>query len=128
MIADAIEQAKRMQRKILEDSYDGICFIYEYAKEKDINSAFTESKEVLVYEKVPCHLSFQKVSAAQAAGGTEEIEQVIKLFLAPELDIRAGSKIVVIQNKKTTVYQRSGVAAVYSSHQEVILELWKRRA
>lgn len=128
MIADAIEQAKRMQRKILEDTYDGICFVYEYAKCKDSKSSFTKSKEVPVYEQVPCHLSFQKVSAAQVTEGATEVTQVIKLFLAPELRLPAGSKIVVIQNGITTAYKQSGIPAIYSSHQEVILELFERWA
>ena len=45
-----------------------------------------------------------------------------------ELDIPAGSKIVVTQEGRTNEYQKSGEPAVYSFHQEVMLVPFERYA
>ena len=50
--------------------------------------------------------------------------QSVKLFLAPEREIPAGSKITVEGRGMTRVYARSGQPAVYGSHQEIALALW----
>lgn len=124
MIADAIRQAQQMHRKALEQTYDGLCNIYEYQKQKDEKTKLTKSGEIKTSEDVPCRLSFTNVAAAQNRDGISTISQTIKLFLAPEIKIKAGSKLVVTQNGVTTAYKQSGVPAVYASHQEILLELF----
>ena len=52
----------------------------------------------------------------------------MKLFLAPEWQVPAGSKITVTGRGGERVYCRSGEAAVYGSHQEIPLALWKELA
>ena len=54
--------------------------------------------------------------------------QTIKLFIAPEIDIKPGSKIDVTHLGVTTSYKRSGNPAVYHTHQEIMLELWENYA
>lgn len=54
--------------------------------------------------------------------------QAVKLFIAPEIAVPEGSRIDVTQNGITTSYRQSGTPAVYSSHQEITLELYKRYA
>jgi hypothetical protein len=53
---------------------------------------------------------------------------VTKLFLAPEIVVKPGSKLKVTQAGRTECYVRSGEPAVYGSHQEIVLELWKEKA
>lgn len=85
----------------------------------------TSQKEVLVKKDIPCRLSFSSASATLESGSAAGVVQTVKLFLAPEVVLRPGSKIEVVQNDRTECYSQSGKPAVYSSHQEVVLELWK---
>ncbi|HBG1494195.1 TPA: hypothetical protein KPH48_002465, partial [Clostridioides difficile] len=48
----------------------------------------------------------------------------IKLFISPDIEIKAGSKLII--NDKE--YVRSGESAIYPNHQEIILELFKDKA
>ena len=56
------------------------------------------------------------------------VAQTIKLFLEPEPVVPPGSRIEVTQQGRTESYAQSGKAAVYSSHQEILLEIWKEYA
>ena len=76
----------------------------------------------------PCRLSFSGLQAAGRASPRSEAPQSVKLFLAPEWQVPAGSKITVTGRGGERVYCRSGEAAVYGSHQEIPLALWKELA
>lgn len=122
---DAMKQARAMHRKAVENNYEGTCRIYERQSFKDPVTKVTAFREIQVQENLPCRLSF---SGAPSATGTEtvtNVSQTIKLFLNPDTAVRPGSKIEVAQLGRTEVYGQSGKAAVYSSHQEIVLELWK---
>ena len=54
-----------------------------------------------------------------------QLVQTIKIFLAPEIRVQAGSKLTVTQNGVTTEYKSSGEPALYQTHQEIMLELFK---
>ena len=125
MIADAIRQAQKRHRALIEATYDGTCNIYEKQPYKDPDTMVTSQKEVLVKKDIPCRLSFSSASATLESGSAAGVVQTVKLFLAPEVVLRPGSKIEVVQNDRTECYSQSGKPAVYSSHQEVVLELWK---
>jgi hypothetical protein len=79
---------------------------------------------VVVIENQPCRLSFSSNPSA-TDGDIAEINQTVKLFFAPEIKVKEGSKIIVTQNGVTTEYKQSGTPAVYSCHQEIFLELFK---
>lgn len=128
MIADAIRQARRIHRAVMEQTYDGTCTVYEVRRVRNPDTKAMEETEEEVFSNVPCHLSFSGSSAAGKSDPAAPVSQTIKLFLAPEHEIRPGSKLVVAQNGRTECYSRSGVPAVYDSHQEITLELWKERA
>ena len=49
----------------------------------------------------------------------------MKLFISPDVLIKAGSKIIVTQHGRTTEYSNSGVPAVYPTHQEIMLTLFE---
>ena len=53
------------------------------------------------------------------------ISQSTKLFISPEIVINGGSKIIVEQDGRKAEYSASGEPAVYSTHQEITLELFK---
>lgn len=111
--------------KQLERLYTGRCTIMEYVVEADPKTHITgHPKEQVVYENIPCRLSRKSFPAAVQGDGNGITEQ-IKLFLSPEIEVKAGSKITVTQNGMTRDYKNSGVSAVYSSHQEVELELFR---
>ncbi|NYV67273.1 hypothetical protein HYI36_18540 [Bacillus sp. Gen3] len=112
-------------RKAIESQYKGICTITEYQSYKDPVTKRTSHREVDVLINQPCKLSFKTISSTGENDHVGTVEQVVKLFIAPEISIKAGSKITVTQNGKTNEYSQSGVPAFYTHHQEIILELFK---
>lgn len=125
---EAIVQAQRMHKKVLEQTYDGKCTITNMESVKDEETKITSKKPVVVCENQPCKLSVQSSPAAGNEGTAAKVVQSIKLFLSPDLEIKAGSRIVVTQNGITAEYKRSGVPTVYASHQEIELEIAKEWA
>lgn len=112
-------------RKAIESLYKGTCTVKARESYKDPITKITTQKEVTKFENQPCKLSFEKQTTASSTGGPALISQTSKLFIAPELDIPPGSKIIVTQNGKSTEYTRSGEPALYSNHQEIILDLFR---
>lgn len=113
-------------RKIIESTYCDTCTVTEWQKEKI--KGVVSSKEVIVFKEQPCKLSFGSLNAADGTESVTETKQCIKLFLAPELEIKAGSKINVEHCGNTYEYMRSGIPAVYDTHQEIVLDTFKERA
>ncbi|HBF4975789.1 TPA: hypothetical protein KOP14_003650, partial [Clostridioides difficile] len=74
-------------------------------------------------ENQPCKLSCKNIVSA-TEGKVAKLEQTIKLFISPDIEIKAGSKLII--NDKE--YVRSGESAIYPNHQEIILELFKDKA
>jgi hypothetical protein len=112
-------------RKAIESQYTGKCTVYEYQSVTDPVTKITESGEVPVLVDQPCRLSFKTITATSPNDGAATVTQIVKLFIAPEIRINPGSKIAVTQNGVTSDYQSSGQPAVYTNHQEIILELFK---
>lgn len=127
MIADAIRQAQQMHRKIIEETYVGSCTVREKRKVSKKNGA-TGFEEVVTLEEQPCRIIFKSGAAAGKAEPAAPVVQEIRLLIAPEVQIPAGSKITVTQNGETQDYSRSGIPAVYASHQEIQLALFERYA
>ena len=111
-------------RRAKELMYIGLCTVIEYRKVKKENKS-TGFEEVTVLENIPCKLSFKNIYSNIETDKASVINQSISLILAPEVKINPGSKIIVTQNKIITIYKNSGESAVYSTHQEIILELFK---
>ncbi len=123
-----LERAGSAARKALEAAYEGECTIIERRDVKDEATKLSRQEEVTVLEGQPCKLSFEKLAAAARTETASTVSQGVKLFLAPEIRVNSGSRIVVTQNGVTGEYCASGVSAVYSTHQEIILELSERWA
>lgn len=114
-------------RAALGTLYTGKCDVIEH--QKYLDGSITRYKEVTVLTDQPCKLSFGSIPAADNAdGGGAALTQVTKLFLPPGVCIKPGSKIIVTQNGQTTAYCQSGQPAVYESHTEITLQLFKRWA
>ncbi len=120
-----LEQARAAHRNAVEMLYEGVCTVYEKQGVTDQGTKITRQQEMPIYESIACRLSFSKVMPVEKKAEGYQKAQVVKLFLAPEINIRPGSKIVVTQNKVTEVYRMSSVAAIYGTHQEIVLDVWE---
>jgi len=117
--------AVESRRKAIESLYDGECTITEYQKVKNSTTKMTKFEEVVVLERQPCRVSYERFNTVFVKDDANSVSQSTKLFIAPEVRIKPGSKITVTQNNVTTEYQKTGEPAVYSTHQEIELELFK---
>lgn len=109
-------------RAAIEREYCGVCDIRSVTRA--VNSdGITECLEQLVIENQPCRLSFERIMSAECTDTAANICQSAKLFIAPEIAVPNGSLVTIRQNGVTRVYKRSGMAAVYPTHQEIMLEL-----
>jgi len=112
-------------RTAIESIYIGTCTITEYKATKDLVTKITKhsTNDVLVGQ--PCRLSFKNIASTNSTNTAATVTQITKLFIAPEIIIKPGSKITVFQNGVTCEYKNSGKPAMYDSHQELILELFQ---
>lgn len=110
-------------RKALEKGYIGTFTVTEHQKIKKPNHT-TGFSDVDVLVDQPCRLSFSS-SPSSKDGDVSEVNQTVKLFFSPEIMVKEGSKITVTQNGVTTAYKQSGTPAVYDTHIEINLELFK---
>lgn len=122
------EKYIKAYRKTIERLYIDICSIYEYQKAKDPKTKITESKLVKVFENIPCRISFKNVATAQQTDSSATISQITTLFISPEIVIKENSKIDIIRNDRVLEYKNSGTPAIYSTHQEISLNLYKENA
>jgi len=121
----AMENARKAAKRAQESTYEGVCTIIEYHSVKDEKTKLSEEKEVTIIENQPCKLSFEKLNIAANTETATVVSQGIKLFLAPEIQVNSGSKIIVTQNGITEEYGCSRKPAIYPTHQEVTLELFR---
>ena len=91
----------------------------------DENTGRVVVGEVDTYTDEPCRISFDTVNATQPENNAANIVQSITLFIDRVVVIPEGSKITVTQTGVTAVYEKSGKPAVYSTHQEIPLEIFK---
>lgn len=110
--------------KAVESLYDGRCTITEYQKVKKENKS-TQFEEVVVLENQPCRMSHKNANPTNNTGTASAVTQTITVYLSPDIDVKPGSKMTITQNGVATVYKSSGKPSVYSSHQEVPLELFE---
>lgn len=112
-------------RKAIESQYIGKCDIIELESKTNPITKLEEQTEVAVYKDMPCRKSYKKISSTSDSEVNANVQQIIELFIAPEINIKPGSKIVVTQNGERNIYTRSGEPAIYETHQQIILDLWK---
>lgn len=112
-------------RKAIESQYDGECSIIEYKEKLKENSNITDFVEETVKQNQACRISFEEVYVNTETDEESKVITKIKLFIAPEINILPGSKIVVTQRGRTTEYKNSGEPAIYKTHQEIMLVKFK---
>lgn len=114
--------------KILERLYDGICNIYEYRSFKNEKTKATKNDLILIYKNIPCRASYynnsSNIVSSKESIFNNTIKQNVKLFLNNKITIKAGSVIIITQNGKTTKYKNSGEPIIYSSHQELMMDIF----
>ena len=109
----------------MELLYEDTCTVIEYQSIKDSITKQTKKQEVTVLTNQPCKLSFSAARTTDDRDNAASVSQVVKLFLSPDVVIKAGSKIVVTRRKKEYVYKSSGEPNTLFTHQEIALELFK---
>ncbi len=112
------------RRKAVESLYLGRCNVYEFKDVKNPITKVTEKVEVLLLDDVKCKLSFERIAVSAQGEIPATVAQATKLFVAPELVLPSGCKVVVAQNGVTNTYQLSGFPAVFMDHQEIMLEVF----
>ena len=112
-----------MVRAALESLYKGRCDIISQQEVFDPVTKQTSFESVTVVANQPCRLSFKTITAVKQDTGAARLTQIIKVFISPDIEVKAGSRLVITQNGKTAEYKASGEPALYGNHQEIILEL-----
>ena len=123
-----MKAAQKAARKAIEATYFGTLTVTEHQTVKDEKTKLTKSVDVVVLQDEPCRLSFEKMQTAVQSESAATIVQGAKIFVSPDISIKAGPKLTVTQDNVTTDYTRSGESAIYPTHQEIMLELFKEYA
>ena len=118
-----LEQLKKA-RPYLEKLYIDTATIIEYQDVEDPVTHITDKQEVVVYENVPCKLSHH-VPLTTGEGSAASLNLSSYAFFSPDLDIKAGSKIIITRNGKSFAYANSGEAAMGINHQKIMLKVWE---
>jgi len=113
-----------MVRQAIEMTYTGKCTITEHQKVLKPNKS-TGFQDAVVLVDQPCKLSFSKITNTSQSETAAMVVQTAKVLIAPEIQIKPGSKLTITQNGITTEYKNSGEPAPFNTHQEIVLELFK---
>lgn len=122
-----LNNAYKVARAAMEKQYDSICTVYERRSVED-DDHITRKKEVAVLSDIPCRLSYRTINTTNTSSGIAEQSILVKLFINPDVEIKAGSKIVITTCGREETYQRSGMPAIYPTHQEIMLTNFERWA
>lgn len=109
----------------LKSLWIGKCTVYQYTTITDPITFQSTQSQIPVIIDEPCKLSYNQEQATNIESGAAVISQSITLFIRPDLEIKPGSVIEVTQHGKTTKYKGSSKSAVYTNHQEIVLELYE---
>ena len=108
--------------------WTGKCTIYEFQDITDPETYQTTQQEVPILVDEPCRLSYNHEQATNIQSGAAVVSQSITLFIRPDLVVKPGSVIEITQNGVTERYKGSGKPAVYTNHQQIILQLYEDNA
>jgi len=103
----------------VERLYDGLCRVEEIVPEEGEKTCFYKR---LLREALPCHLAFETITEARPGKDSYRVKTIGRLFTGPELKISPGSLITVRQAGQEMTFAAAGLAAVYPSHQEILLK------
>ena len=83
-----------MVRMAIEAMYEDTCTVVEHRKTKE--KGVVTYTDTVVLENQPCKLSFETIAQAEKTDAASPVAQAVKLFVAPEVEIKSGSKIIEI--------------------------------
>ena len=112
----------------LKKLWIGKCTVYEYIDTVDPETFQSVQRPNPIVTNEPCRISYHKEQATNIQNGAPVISQSITLFIRPDLVIKPGCMIEVTQHGVTERYKGSGQPAIYTNHQEIVLELWENNA
>ncbi len=120
-------------RKAVESLYDCVCRVITKRKSKAADGS-VRFKNVILYEDLPCRISYESVGSAKKSSRLErpnstrkndtlaaEISAYVRLFVSPSADIPPGSAVVVSKAGKEFHFVAAGIAAVYPGHKEIVM-------
>lgn len=111
-----------LERAVIEATYEGRCTVTEFQQVKDPNTKVTKQKEVVVLHDQLCALSQVTLSAAQSNDTANRIDYDAKLFLSPDVTVKAGSRIRILQDGMDYEFESAGDPFRYPTHQEIKLK------
>lgn len=115
------------QRKAIESLFEDTCSVYEQTEYVD--GGRTRKTLACIYRCVPCRLSFSSISASVAGDGADKISQSAKLFVLPDCEIKAGSRVHIVRaSGAESDWSMTGEPATYQTHLEYVLTPLKRYA
>lgn len=113
------------QRRALEWLWTDRCSLVIQEEVTDPVTKLTAFVDIVKWQDQPCKLSFEARSTT-SGDGVATVAGPVKVFLAPDLAIPAGSKLIITRpTGVSTAYDQSGQAGVFTSHQEIRLELFR---
>lgn len=113
-------------RPHIERMYRGKLTIHEWTLVTDPVTHISSEVETITVEDQPCLLSNTSTAPTTSSDGVPSVTKVTKIFVAPDIIIKEGSKLVVTQDNITNTYERSGIPSVYPTHQEVSVNLMEK--
>lgn len=115
-------------RKAIERMYQDSCTITVRKPIRNPDTGITSFTEQTLDTVLPCRISHKTLAAVGHNEVADNVSQVMVLYLEPEIEIPAGSRLAVTRNGKEVLYCRSGEPMRYHTHQEIMLDLWKEWA
>lgn len=124
---------KNTARLACEALFDCECRVIVRKKYKAADGS-TKFKDEVLFERLPCRISYEQMSSAKKSSRLErlsftrkndtlaaEISAAVRLFVSADADIPPGSKIVVNKEGRELCFVCSGIAAVYPGHREILM-------
>lgn len=105
--------------------WSGKCTVTQQKSETNEATGREDVNEVILYKDIPCRISFGSDEPTSMSANASFTTQGVTLLIGKDINIPEGSKITVTQNGAIGVYSRSGKPAVYLTHQQISLELFK---
>lgn len=79
---------------------DGYLHDPDYATVEDPTTHITTQTRVVTAEGVPCRLSYETVSASAEPEPASAVVQSVKVFLAPDMLVPAGSRLTITRPRQ----------------------------
>lgn len=119
-----LDKSRLKAKMAIEKLYEDTCNIYTYEKITEANTGITKQVKKIYLENISCRMSFSNFPST-TNDEQAKLTQSIKLFLPSDILIRASSYVSIYRQGLITDYVCSGKPAIYKTHQEINLKLYK---